>query len=43
MKTCKLSLDVPEIDQIDLNPIIALPKGAAVVDARIILKEPKKE
>ncbi len=43
MKICKLSLEVPEIDQIDLNPIIALPKGAAVVDARIILKEPKKE
>ncbi len=43
MKTCKLSLENPEIDQIDLNPVIALPKGAAVVDARIILKEPKKE
>ncbi|MFX0142382.1 MAG: acetate--CoA ligase family protein [Candidatus Hodarchaeota archaeon] len=43
LKTCKLSLDIPEIDQIDLNPIIALQKGAAVVDARIILKEPKKE
>ena len=41
MKICKLSLENPEIDQSDLNPIIALPKGAAVVDARIILKEPK--
>lgn len=43
LKICKLSLEVQEIDQIDLNPIIALPKGAAVVDARIILKAPKEE
>ncbi|MHA1377584.1 MAG: acetate--CoA ligase family protein [Candidatus Helarchaeota archaeon] len=41
MNICKLSLENPEIDQIDLNPVIALPKGAAVVDARVILKEPK--
>ncbi|MHA1783831.1 MAG: acetate--CoA ligase family protein [Candidatus Helarchaeota archaeon] len=42
MKLSKLSIENEEIDQIDLNPVIALPKGAAIVDARIILKEPKK-
>lgn len=42
LKLSKLSLEHEEsIDQIDLNPVIALPKGAAVVDARIILKEKK--
>ncbi|NHI94555.1 MAG: acetyl-CoA synthetase [Candidatus Lokiarchaeota archaeon] len=41
MKLSKLSIENEEIDQIDLNPVIALPKGAAIVDARIILKEKK--
>ena len=42
LKLSKLSLENEEtIDQIDLNPVIALSKGAAVVDARIILKEQK--
>ena len=41
MKISKLSIENEEIDQIDLNPVIALPKGAAIVDARIILKEKK--
>ena len=29
----------PEIQEMDLNPVIAYRKGAAIVDARIILKE----
>jgi len=41
MKISKLSIENEEIDQIDLNPVIALPKGAAIVDARIILKDKK--
>ncbi|MHA1264967.1 MAG: acetate--CoA ligase family protein [Candidatus Helarchaeota archaeon] len=44
LKSSKLAIDFPEIDQMDLNPIIVYEKGkgCAVVDARIILKEPKK-
>ena len=40
LKSSKLALDFPEIDQMDLNPIIVYEKGkgCAVVDARIILK-----
>ncbi|MHA1650046.1 MAG: acetate--CoA ligase family protein [Candidatus Helarchaeota archaeon] len=43
LKTSKLALDFPEIDQMDLNPIIVYEKGkgCAVVDARIILKAQK--
>ena len=29
----------PEIREIDLNPVLALPKGAAVVDARMVLEK----
>ncbi len=29
----------PEIDQVDLNPVVVGPKGAVVVDARIVVKE----
>ncbi|NVM28753.1 MAG: acetate--CoA ligase family protein [Candidatus Helarchaeota archaeon] len=40
LKSSKLAIDFPEIDQMDLNPIIVYEKGkgCAVVDARIILK-----
>jgi acyl-CoA synthetase (NDP forming) len=43
LKSSKLALEFPEIDQMDLNPIIVYEKGkgCAVVDARIILKEKK--
>lgn len=43
LKSSKLAIDFPEIDQMDLNPIIVYEKGkgCAVVDARIILKEKK--
>ena len=34
----KLVMDHPEIKELDLNPIMAYPKGAATVDARIILE-----
>ncbi len=38
--TCsELIESYPEIQEMDLNPVIVHPKGIAVVDARIILKE----
>ncbi len=43
LKISKLAVENPEIDQLDLNPVIVYEKGkgVAVVDARIILKEKK--
>lgn len=29
----------PEIDQVDLNPVVVSPRGAVVVDARILVRE----
>ena len=37
LATSKLMIENPDIQQIDLNPVIVYPKGATVVDARIIL------
>ncbi|HTY74058.1 MAG TPA: acetate--CoA ligase family protein [Candidatus Nanoarchaeia archaeon] len=34
----KIVLDNPEIKEMDLNPVMAYPKGAKTVDARIILE-----
>ena len=34
----RLVMDNPEIKELDLNPIMAYPKGAKTVDARIILE-----
>ncbi len=34
----RLVMEHPEIKELDLNPIMAYPKGAKVVDARIILE-----
>jgi len=36
--TSRLVMDNPEIKELDLNPIMAYPKGAKTVDARIILE-----
>ena len=36
--TSRLIMDHPEIKELDLNPIMAYPKGAKTVDARIILE-----
>ncbi|NPA98112.1 MAG: acetyl-CoA synthetase [Crenarchaeota archaeon] len=35
----KLLENNPEVDSVDLNPVIAYPDGAVVVDARVILKQ----
>jgi acyl-CoA synthetase (NDP forming) len=37
LKTSKLVIEHPEVDQLDLNPIMVYEKGAKVVDARMIL------
>jgi acyl-CoA synthetase (NDP forming) len=36
--TSRLILENPEIKELDLNPVMAYPKGAKTVDARIILE-----
>lgn len=39
----RLAEDFPEIDELDINPLIASEKGVLVVDGRISLHEPGKE
>jgi len=38
IKVGQIGLDIEEIAEMDLNPVIAYPKGIKVVDARIILR-----
>jgi hypothetical protein len=35
-----LALDVPEISELDLNPVMVWPNGLTCVDAKIRLSEP---
>jgi len=35
LRVSRLSDDLPEITELDLNPVIARPDGAVAVDARI--------
>jgi len=37
MKVSKLTMENPEINEIDLNPVFVFEKGLQVVDARMIL------
>jgi acetyltransferase len=39
LRLSQLMMDFPEIEGIDINPVIALQKGAVAVDARIILSK----
>jgi acetyl-CoA synthetase (ADP-forming) len=39
LSVSKMSFEISEINQIDLNPIFTYPKGAITVDARIILEK----
>jgi len=41
LKASKLMMEHSEIEQMDLNPVIAYEKGAYVIDARIILRAEK--
>lgn len=38
LRLSQLVTDFPEIEEMDINPLIALPAGARVVDARILLQ-----
>lgn len=37
LKTSDMLMDCPEIKELDMNPILAYPEGARIVDARIII------
>jgi hypothetical protein len=37
VRVSELIADVPTVAEIDLNPVLLLPDGAAVADARVIL------
>jgi acyl-CoA synthetase (NDP forming) len=39
LQASKLLMDLPQITQMDLNPIMAYNKGASVVDARMLLEK----
>lgn len=41
LKLSELVMENPEIKEMDLNPVFVYPKGYRVVDARIILGEPR--
>ena len=43
LNVSNLAMEFPEISEIDLNPTMVYPKGASVVDARIILGKEKSE
>jgi len=45
LRVSRLVEEVPEISELDLNPVMALPpgRGCLIVDARIFLKAEKKE
>lgn len=42
MNVSRLMAERPEINELDLNPVIVYPEGYSIVDARMILGEPVK-
>ena len=40
LRLSRLAADVPELVELDLNPVLGLPSGAVVVDARVRLARP---
>jgi acetyl-CoA synthetase (ADP-forming) len=40
MKTCRMIVEAPEIESLDLNPVVVNEKSATVADARILLRDP---
>ena len=39
-RLARLAVDLPEMAELDLNPVIALPQGYVAVDARVRLRIP---
>ena len=37
VKTSRMLMECPEVKELDMNPILAYPDGARIVDARIIM------
>jgi acetate---CoA ligase (ADP-forming) len=42
LRLSKLAADHPEIAELDLNPVLALPDGAVAVDARVKVAQPER-
>ncbi|MGH7864510.1 MAG: acetate--CoA ligase family protein, partial [Candidatus Binataceae bacterium] len=42
VRLSQLAAEHPEIAEVDLNPVVAYPKGVRVLDARILLADPAK-
>lgn len=42
VKLSQITIDIPEIQELDINPIVALPSGLIGLDARITLCHPEK-
>jgi acyl-CoA synthetase (NDP forming) len=42
LRLSQLADDLPEVAELDLNPVMGLPKGCVAVDARIRLSTPKR-
>jgi len=40
VRLSQMLADLPEIQEIDINPVMASPGGAQAVDARVILSGP---
>ena len=40
LRLSQLMMDFPEIEGIDINPVMVMEKGAVAVDARLVLKSP---
>jgi len=35
----KLAVDFPEIEELDINPLLAIPSGVTAIDARVLLHD----
>jgi acyl-CoA synthetase (NDP forming) len=42
-RLARLADDLPEVAELDLNPVLALPEGCVAVDARVRLRAPSGE